>query len=431
MSQDAEPMDRWMSAAQDLPLGQLRLPATHHGAVRRVSRGTRRRGGAKRFRHPGIRRRMGVYQSLTIDEQLAAGVRAFDVRVMTRDDGEIVVVHTFQTDVLLRDVVGDMGRFAAEHPTEKVLLFLRTEDSKNGAVSGDGLKALLSDDGRIDASRVFDGDSPCPGPLASCKVRDLKPVTVVWGIHMEGDCPQQHLRTDLRIVPCHVVPTAFHVAGGLASTAAVFPRSRRWWPCLSRYWSCPLARVDCRQGILTAVASWPPRSGDVRAAAEPPGAERRGSISENRPPPRRSDGSHGVFMCDYIDAAVISRILRVEWHVRRAVRLAVRLAVRRAVRRAVGPEGRHAVMACEPARGRTTGEGHRQRREIQRAHDVADDGRGRTEDGGRLGVDPRGRRRRRRAAKAPYAPLRRLPEAVVPGAAAGRHVLMEIAKGKP
>ena len=315
MSRNAEPMDRWMSAAQDLPLGQLRLPATHHSAVRRVfpGRTPTRRGEAFPPFIPAFVDGWASCQSLTIDEQLAAGVRAFDVRVMTRDDGEIVVVHTFQTDVLLRDVVGDMGRFAAEHPTEKVLLFLRTEDSKNGAVSGDGLKALLSDDGRIDASRVFDGDSPCPGPLASCKVRDLKPVTVVWGIHMEGDCPQQHLRTDLRIVPCHVVPTAFHVAGGLASTAvAVFagvaalvavpvavlvPSHWRAWTAVG----ASLIAVASVAAALVATSVLPLSLRALNAGAASQRIARVGT---------RSDGSHGVFMCDYIDAAVISRILR-------------------------------------------------------------------------------------------------------------------------
>lgn len=306
-----------MARKQQWRVGELRIPTTHHSAVRRVfpDRTATNRG-------EGMRALTGVpafidgwasCQHMTITEQLAAGVRAFDVRVMTRDDGEIVVAHTFQTDVLLRDVVDDMLRFVGTHPSEKILLFLRTEESKNGTVSGDGLRALFGDD-RIDASHILhDANTPaCSGPIASCRVEDLKPVTVVGGSHMEGDCPQQHRATGLRIVPCHIVPTVGHVVAGVvgiyvavitgiaalvAVTAVV--RSSQWRP-----WAVVGAVLLAVASSVAALITTPVLPLNLRALNAGAAATRIERID------KRSDGNHGLFMCDFIDPAVIRMILR-------------------------------------------------------------------------------------------------------------------------
>ena len=106
----------WMADLDDAqPLSALTIPGTHDsGALYSIADVA------------------GKCQSLTVREQLKAGVRFFDIRLQLRGD-KLAVVHSFvdqMTDFV--DVLDDMTNFLHDHPTEFLLVSIKQDaDPKN------------------------------------------------------------------------------------------------------------------------------------------------------------------------------------------------------------------------------------------------------------------------------------------------------------
>jgi len=108
--------DAWLGLVPDqVPVADLALPATHNSAC--VS--------SKRF-HIGWS--WAKCQTLSIADQLALGVRAFDLRLSDCfHEGQIDVTHTLCSSITLRQVVEVVARFLAAQPSEFVVLSLQRD----------------------------------------------------------------------------------------------------------------------------------------------------------------------------------------------------------------------------------------------------------------------------------------------------------------
>lgn len=106
----------WMADLDDtLPLSALTIPGTHDsGALYSIADVA------------------GKCQSLTVREQLKAGVRFFDIRLQLRGD-KLAVVHSFVDQLTdFADVLDDMTDFLRDHPTEFLLVSIKQDaDAKN------------------------------------------------------------------------------------------------------------------------------------------------------------------------------------------------------------------------------------------------------------------------------------------------------------
>lgn len=122
---------RWMEGlADDLPLNRVSLPGTHDsGALHSLADAA------------------GKCQSVTVEEQLAMGVRFFDIRLRVQGD-RLDVVHSFvdqKTD--FRDIMTSFSDFLAENPSEFLVLSLK-EDADPVRPAGtfaECAEAVLSD----------------------------------------------------------------------------------------------------------------------------------------------------------------------------------------------------------------------------------------------------------------------------------------------
>ena len=106
----------WMADLDDAqPLSALTIPGTHDsGALYSIADVA------------------GKCQSLTVAEQLKAGVRFFDIRLQLRGD-KLAVVHSFVDQMTdFADVLDDMTDFLHDHPTEFLLVSIKQDaDAKN------------------------------------------------------------------------------------------------------------------------------------------------------------------------------------------------------------------------------------------------------------------------------------------------------------
>ena len=113
----------WMKSVPDTtPLCQLSIPGTHDsGAL----------DGGEAFQT----------QELTIEEQLEAGIRCFDIRLKACDNNLLGVYHSivFQDAYWETDVLPAFRNFLQEHPSEALIVFIKRE-----AGDTEAFKSLLS-----------------------------------------------------------------------------------------------------------------------------------------------------------------------------------------------------------------------------------------------------------------------------------------------
>ena len=106
----------WMANLDDAqPLSALTIPGTHDsGALYSIADVA------------------GKCQSLSIAEQLKAGVRFFDIRLQLRGE-KLAVVHSFVDQMTdFADVLDDMTNFLRDHPTEFLLVSIKQDaDAKH------------------------------------------------------------------------------------------------------------------------------------------------------------------------------------------------------------------------------------------------------------------------------------------------------------
>jgi len=106
----------WMADLDDAqPLSALTIPGTHDsGALYSIADVA------------------GKCQSLSIAEQLKAGVRFFDIRLQLRGE-KLAVVHSFVDQMTdFADVLDDMTNFLRDHPTEFLLVSIKQDaDAKH------------------------------------------------------------------------------------------------------------------------------------------------------------------------------------------------------------------------------------------------------------------------------------------------------------
>lgn len=125
----------WMADLDDtLPLSALTIPGTHDsGALYSIADVA------------------GKCQSLTVAEQLKAGVRFFDIRLQQRGD-KLAVVHSFVDQLTdFADVLDDMTDFLRDHPTEFLLVSIKQDaDAKNPTTTfAKAVEQMLSADPSI------------------------------------------------------------------------------------------------------------------------------------------------------------------------------------------------------------------------------------------------------------------------------------------
>lgn len=130
---DAE-AERWMAdLADDMPLSEINIPATHDAGAANIVMDAQPQQSA------------GRAQQLYIDEQLRAGVRALDIRATTHDNDayDPIIVHggydtqcQRQGDEKLRlsNVMDYCRSFLVAHPTETIIVTIDGND--RGILSG-------------------------------------------------------------------------------------------------------------------------------------------------------------------------------------------------------------------------------------------------------------------------------------------------------
>ena len=87
----------------------------------------------------------GKCQSLSIEEQLRAGVRFFDIRLQLRGD-RLAVVHSFVDQMTdFADVLASMAAFLQAHPTEFLLVSIKEDASPTDPAGtfADAVEAML------------------------------------------------------------------------------------------------------------------------------------------------------------------------------------------------------------------------------------------------------------------------------------------------
>lgn len=98
-----EDLSTWMSMIMDeTPLNKIAIPGSHDAGTAGVL-------------WPG------ETQTYTIAEQLACGVRYFDIRVNNKN-GQLVIFHDILNGVPFAGVLSDIKNFISSHPTETLLL---------------------------------------------------------------------------------------------------------------------------------------------------------------------------------------------------------------------------------------------------------------------------------------------------------------------
>ncbi len=120
----------WMAdLPDDRPLSALAIPGTHDsGALYSIADVA------------------GKCQSLSVAEQLKAGVRFLDIRLQLRGE-RLAVVHSFVDQLTdFADVLADMTEFLQEHPSEFLIVSIKQDaDAINAkTVFADAVEALLS-----------------------------------------------------------------------------------------------------------------------------------------------------------------------------------------------------------------------------------------------------------------------------------------------
>lgn len=117
----------WMAAVADRSIFQLTLPGTHHSATNSIYRASW---------STAICRRNAQCQSLSILEQLLAGVRSLDVRVRLGSDGVIRASHSMRVSASLRlehlfqsleEILKQLMDFLNDNRTEVAVLILDTD----------------------------------------------------------------------------------------------------------------------------------------------------------------------------------------------------------------------------------------------------------------------------------------------------------------
>lgn len=140
--------DDWMGGLDDNTyFSQVSIPGTHDSATGEGWTGIL--GGM-------FGPSMGLTQELTIAQQLACGVRAFDLRPCVNGE-ELVINHgVLQTKAKFAATLKQLCQFVTDHPTEFVVVIMRHEsdgdDNKsqwgtmiNSCLTGEDIRPLLSD----------------------------------------------------------------------------------------------------------------------------------------------------------------------------------------------------------------------------------------------------------------------------------------------
>ncbi len=125
-SESMRPRHNWMSFVGNRTLFDVTIPGSHHSAS-----GTISIARPSRF----ICRRHAQCQSLTVLEQLRAGIRCLDVRLRLGSDGVIRASHSNRVSSIeleflfmsMEDVVNEILRFLDENRSEVVFLKIRMD----------------------------------------------------------------------------------------------------------------------------------------------------------------------------------------------------------------------------------------------------------------------------------------------------------------
>ena len=133
----------WMGQLDDNAyFSQVSIPGTHDSATGE---------GWTGFLGEMFGPSMGLTQDLNIDQQLACGVRAFDLRPCVVDN-ELVINHgILQTKAKFPETLKQLCQFVTEHPTEFIVVVMRHEtdgDDNNSQWSKMMSNCLGSDDVR-------------------------------------------------------------------------------------------------------------------------------------------------------------------------------------------------------------------------------------------------------------------------------------------
>lgn len=130
--------DDWMGQLDDNAFfSQISIPGTHDSATG---------DGWTGFLGEMVGASMGQTQDLTIAQQLACGVRAFDLRPCVKDN-ELVINHgMLQTKAKFPETLKLLCQFVKEHPTEFVVVVMRHESDgdSNSNQWGSMMESCLS-----------------------------------------------------------------------------------------------------------------------------------------------------------------------------------------------------------------------------------------------------------------------------------------------
>ena len=140
---------RWMEQLPDeTPLGSLSVPGTHDSAALH-----------------SLADAAGKCQSLTVKEQLTAGVRFFDLRL--RQDGDSLhLVHSFVDQrTTLEEVLDCFDTFLSENPSEFLLVSFK-EDT--GAIRPEGTFAHCLEN-CLEGSSAFSAERTLPDSLGDAR----------------------------------------------------------------------------------------------------------------------------------------------------------------------------------------------------------------------------------------------------------------------
>jgi len=106
----------WMADVADTRgLAELSIPGTHDS-------------GARREPYAGLAK----CQDLTIADQLAAGVRYFDVRCRHVEDAFLIYHGAIDQDQTFDEVLATMSAFLDEHPSEALIISVKEEAASSG-----------------------------------------------------------------------------------------------------------------------------------------------------------------------------------------------------------------------------------------------------------------------------------------------------------
>lgn len=112
-----QPKTDWMAAYPDKSILELSIPASHQSATYKIS---------KNLRKLPLLEGWSRCQDMSVDEQLDAGVRFLDLRVMDHGD-DVWLHHNVIVCVTLSEVLASVARFIEAHQTEVVFLNLSSD----------------------------------------------------------------------------------------------------------------------------------------------------------------------------------------------------------------------------------------------------------------------------------------------------------------